>query len=170
MNELMSIGTNPIPKIAYELTPKRRKPSYYVYDQFIVLGHYESTCGGCDNIGSASSVFSLITYVREKEIDLPILCEGLLLSEDVKWTSILTEEVVCLFLVTDIYRCISQIENRRKEAGNQKPFNTHNTVNRVKTIDKARDRLIAQGVKCIRCSASQVLRVVISLLKGQNYA
>lgn len=134
----------------------------------VVLGHYESPCGGCDTIGSASAVYEQIIDVIEGNGDVPILSEGLLLSEDVKWTTKLKEDgydVRCFFLITPVERCLSQIKKRRAEAGNEKPLNEYNTTNRVGTIERARLRLIENGVNCRRCSADQVVTLVLDLLR-----
>lgn len=73
--------------------PARRGPIYYqcvsewaeAIDLF-VLGHYESPCGGCDNIGSAKAVHELYRVLEDETRPTHprvILGEGLLLSEDV---------------------------------------------------------------------------------------
>lgn len=149
-------------------TTGRKKPVAYmnVDDQIYIMGHYESPCGGCDNIGSAAEVYNTIQAMR-----LPlfptILCEGLLLSEDVKWTSKLAEgtKVKTLFLTTPVEQCLDQIRSRRKEAGNEKELKTHNTTNRVAVIERARVRLEEAGVYCQRCSANQAPFIINKWIK-----
>lgn len=145
---------------------KRKQPLYYeletkTYD-LTVLGHYEATCGGCDNIGSARAVYELI---QEVDADV-ILCEGLLLSEDVKWSSQL-DDLRVLFLATDVETCIRQITNRRKEAGNDKPLNESNTRNRVAVIERARLRLLERGVLCRRASSDQAVGIILNWIREQ---
>lgn len=137
----------------------RKQPLYYTSGSIAVLGHYESPCGGCDTIGSAKAVFDLV-----QELDYPIvLCEGLLLSEDVKW-SIQLEDLRVVYLTTPLEQCIRQIEGRRREAGNQKPLNTENTSRRVAVIERSRIKLLERGVKCLRLSANQAPRVILKWL------
>lgn len=151
--------------------PGRKKPLYYYtgpemgdWPRCVVLGHYESPCGGCDTIGSAASVYSLIEEIREGNGDVPILCEGLLLSEDVKWTSQMGD-VRCLFLTTPIERCIDQIRSRRSMVGNDKPLDEKNTRNRVLTIERARRRLLELGVDCRRVSPSQAPKQILGWVR-----
>jgi hypothetical protein len=141
----------------------RKRPLWYVadgaYGRGAVLGHYEADCGGCDTVGSARAVYELIQ-------SLPdglnwIVSEGLLLSEDVKWTTELakTYDVRVAFLVTPITQCLEWVAARRVRAGNAKPFDPSNTVNRVGTIDRARVKLTDAGVTCRRCSPNQAPQV-----------
>lgn len=138
----------------------RKKPLYYTGTNAVVLGHYESNCGGCDNVGSARHVYELT-----KKLSGPvILQEGLLLSEDTKWTIKLVEEgyvVRIVFLTTPLDRCLEQIESRRRAVGNLKPLNPHNTVNRVAVIERARKKLFESGVCCRRVGTEQAVGVVI---------
>lgn len=143
---------------------RTEKPCYHS-ESVTVLGHYNTTCGGCDTVGSARAVYGLIQEIREGEkrrgwSNSVILCEGLLLSEDVKWSSQMPD-LRCLFLTTSLERCLRQISGRRAEAGNDKPLNSANTENRVGTIERARLRLIEAGVKCLRCSSRQAPEIVL---------
>jgi len=148
-------------------TEVRRQPLYYINNYAAirklpftaVLGHYESACGGCDNIGSAARVYELLTTLAVANPQWSFLCEGLLLSEDVKWTSQLPD-VRVIFLTTPLETCIAQIEKRRKEAGNEKPLNRKNTENRVAVIERARLRLEEAGAYCVRAQVSQVPHII----------
>lgn len=148
-----------------EYAEGRKRPLYYrgvdEAEGIVILGHYESPCGGCDTIGSARAVYDLIQTLSTSVI----LCEGLLLSEDVKWTSQMTN-VRCIFLTTPLDVCLKQIEARRKADGNDKPLNPANTSNRVKTIQRARDKLEGMGVYCRGASASQAPKLIMSWLRG----
>jgi len=146
---------------------KRKQPLYYEYGEepetrVIVLGHYESPCGGCDTIGSAREVFELIESIQCKARF--VICEGLLLSEDTKW-SVQLKNLRVLFLTTPIERCLAQIKSRRAEAGNEKELDPRNTVNRVATIERARGKLLEAGVDCRRCSPEQAPKIVLSWLR-----
>jgi hypothetical protein len=123
--------------------PGRKVPLYYRVGGLAVLGHYETPCGGCDTVGSARAVYELI---RSLPPDVThVLCEGLLLSEDVKWTSQL-ENVRVIFLDTPPAKCLEYVRRRRAEAGNDKPLDPANTLNRVAAIERARARLSETGV------------------------
>lgn len=152
----------------------RKQPLYYRsvgdWPNTIVLGHYNSPCGGCDTIGSARAVYDLILKIMlEEPKPVNIICEGLLLSEDVKWTSKLNESfnnsVTVYFLTTPVEKCLEQIKGRREKAGNDKPLDPKNTVNRTTTIERARMKLGEAGVYTRRCSANQATDLVLSKLR-----
>lgn len=147
----------------------RKKPLYYRYNkqhpQIIVLGHYESACGGCDTIGSAAQVAELTDELVEKlRGPYVILQEGLLLSEDVKWTQLMPD-VYPVFLTTPLDRCLKQIRSRRLEAGNEKPLNEANTTNRVAVIERARVKLLDLGIPAKRCTPEAAPALVCSLIE-----
>lgn len=138
----------------------RKKPLYYRSGNWAILGHYESNCGGCDNIGSARTVYDLIQSLKP----LNILCEGLLLSEDVLHSSKLPDLKI-LFLTTPLETCLEQIKQRRLSVGNEKPLNPKNTANRVATIERARIRLIETGAFCRRVTVPQAIQQVLKWLE-----
>ncbi len=143
----------------------RKKPLYYLSEskspQIAVLGHYEATCGGCDTIGSAPEVYNLI-HLLPPGIDA-VVAEGLLLSEDKKWTTYLADEgcdVRVIFLSTPLESCLDRVRKRREKAGNDKPLNVANTTNRVGVIERARRNLLESGIICRRASSEQALEIV----------
>lgn len=154
--------------------PGRKKPMYYSLNGRQVetglpgvyaLGHYETACGGCDNVGSAAKVYELImSLLTTYGGDSIILCEGLLLSEDTKWTSQL-EDVRLLYLTTPLETCLKQIKSRREEAGNSKELNPMNTSNRVSTIERGRVKLLSLGFECRRASSNQAPKIILDWIK-----
>ena len=149
---------------------KRKKPLFYVSNpetscpQTIIMGHYASPCGGCDTIGSAREIYELTKKLHQDYPNHHIIQEGLLLSEDVKWTSQMGD-VRSLFLTTPLEKCLEQIGSRRAAVGNEKPLNPDNTTNRIKTIERARQKLVELGICCTRCSAGQVPNLILKLLR-----
>ena len=149
---------------------KRKRPLFYSNRQdVVILGHYESACGGCDNVGSAAKVYDLVNELKGKTLygnKRTFICEGLLLSEDSKWTKQLNSEfkLTVYYLVTDIELCISQIIKRRVEAGNLEPLNESNTRNRVGVIERSRQKLIDSEITCIRCSAKQAPNFILETI------
>lgn len=149
---------------------KRRIPLYYVTKLtngkiVVVCGGYESTCGGCDNIGSAKHVFWLYAKIRESFPTAVIISEGLLLSEDSKWTIKAQEmgwEPRAVFLSTDVDLCIDQINARRKAAGKNEPIPETNTRKRVEVIKRAKVKLKDAGV----WSHMYPVTATVKLVKG----
>ena len=145
----------------------RKKPLYYKYgeepnESVVVMGHYESACGGCDTIGSAREVFEAVQEVGFKA--RVVICEGLLLSEDTKW-SLQMPGLRAIFLTTPLDTCLAQIKQRREAVGNDKELNPANTSNRVATIERARVKLVQAGVPCFRLSANQVPGILLRWIK-----
>lgn len=161
----------------------RKKPLFTLAElpngeKLAILGHYESNCGGCDNIGSAAKVYELIQDIRsgkfaEHNIS-NIFCEGLLLSEDTKWTTLLAEDssidFKIIFLSTPIETCIKQIKSRREEVGNDKPLKEDNTRNRVKVIERAYQKLSSnpnfQNKGCLKKSSSMGAWLLLKFYLG----
>jgi hypothetical protein len=149
-----------------EYIPGRKRPLYYraMEHPFAVLGPYETPCGGGDAVGSAGQIYKEVIALLTFSWCKVVLCEGLLLSEDVKWSRQLPDLRV-LFLTTPLERCLEQIKKRRQEAGSDKPLNPTNTASRVATIERARIKLIASGIECRRCSADQAVGIVLNWLR-----
>lgn len=150
-----------------EYAPGRRRPLYYRsvepgMDPTVILGSYETACGGCDSIGSARAVYKLTQQVLRDHPGVTVLQEGLLLSEDVKWTTELAADfsVLALFLTTPVETCLAQIRARRAAAGNAKPLNEHNTRARVGVIERARVKLLDRDVECRLRTSDQSIRVI----------
>ena len=145
----------------------RTKPLYYISQELNValLGHYESACGGCDNVGSAAKVFDLIKEIQSKPVTKhrTILCEGLLLSEDTKWSQQL-DNLHVVYLNTPLNTCLKQIRARREAAGNDKPLNPSNTVNRVAVIERSRQKLTDLGVSCYHLPFDAAVKKVLELI------
>lgn len=150
---------------------KRKNPLYYVRkspgtSDKAILGHYETltTCG-CDTLGNSSHAFKLtqqvIALLKEPYC---IICEGLLLSEDVKWTSQLPD-VHIIFLNTSIKTCLDRIRTRRLARGKTKEGNTYRTTTRYHTVMRARLRLLEAGVTCLRASSDQAHKIVLKWMK-----
>lgn len=149
----------------------RKRPLYYRvcseegWMDTVVLGHYESPCGGGDTIGSAAQIHREIVAHRACGRSV-VLVEGLLLSEDTKWTSTLPlDELRVIFLTTPLEECLTRIKGRRETAGNAKPLNPANTENRVAVVERARVKLIDAGVYCRRCSSAQAPAIILDLIR-----
>ena len=140
----------------------RKKPLWYKSNHGVyLLGHYESACGGCDTIGSARQVYNLIQEQIPRGVT--IICEGLLLSEDTKWSRQLPDLRV-VFLTTSLGGCLERIMMRRKKAGNDKPLNPTNTTNRVKVIERARLKLESEGVLCCQALSVKAPQLILKWL------
>lgn len=133
--------------IGYMCNPKSK--SERAIKPFFILGHYESPCGGCDNISGYDTAYALIKKFGE---DVNILYEGLLLSEEVNRAVALNDTGIhdyrTLHVDTPLDVCLSSINERRRRKNPDAPDgNPDNTTRRHKTIDRAIERLAKAGVK-----------------------
>lgn len=146
----------------------RKKPLTYRRGLIYICGHYQSNCGGCDNVGSAAAVHELTCNLVGDPCNAKVvLQEGLLLSEDSKWASILAMEhdVRIIYLTTPIDQCVEQIKSRRALVGNEKPLKEDNTRNRVSVIERSRKKLTDLGILCRRCSSTQAPQIILDWIK-----
>ena len=151
-------------------TEGRRQPESYQLDHVHILGHYESACGGCDNIGSARAVFELVEKTLRNDPEAIILCEGLLLSEDKKWAKQLAQltNLKIIYLTTDVEECITRVKSRRKKAGNDKPLKEDNTRKRMSVIERSRLELSFSGVICRRATTEQAAGVALRWIEEER--
>jgi hypothetical protein len=118
----------------------------------------------------------VIRDVIEKHSPRVVLAEGLLLSEDVKHTVSLGD-VRVIFLTTSTDQCLIQVKSRRLEVGDTRPLDSEKAngnptaqqrlVRRDQTIERARVRLLEEGIICRRLSANQAVGIVQGWLDHQ---
>lgn len=125
-----------------------------------VVGSYENTCGGCDGIKTQDETESRIKTLLS--CGYSVLFEGLLISTLTsrweKFAKNIDANMLFYYLDTPIEECIERVKQRRILAGNQKPFNTENTVNRVKAIETTRQKLTAAGCYCLKDSQKNIAK------------
>ena len=172
--------------------PRRRIPLYYTNGSILVLGSYDNPItGGCDGIckppivaycgkdGVEAQCLIINNLIRELRPDL-VLCEGLLLSEDVKW-SLTIPSLQCLFLTTPNQQCQKRVTARRLlsgrteqgitvdkkpgKTGKRKPTTAERIELRSRTIERARIKLITAGVECRRCSSDQAPGIILRWIR-----
>ena len=146
----------------------RKRPLYYRRDGIVVLGQYETSCGGCDNLGGCKAAIELAINLAKSN---NVLMEGRLVSDDVKHTLTAADAGVsirCLVLVTDPDVCVERILTRRREAGNTKPFTPSKCNNMdalVRRVRSARLRLMSAGLLCRRASDMQAAGIILNWIR-----
>lgn len=125
-----------------------------------VVGSYENTCGGCDGIKTQDEAQERIEFLLNKGYS--VIFEGLLISTITsrweKFAKSANANVLFYYIDTPIEECIERVKHRRLAAGNTKPFNTDNTVNRVKAIETTKQKLTAAGCYCLTDSQENILK------------
>lgn len=151
----------------------RRQPVGYLVrrsegqEPIAIPGHYETACGGCDTLPSYDDTFALVRQGRAQTTC--VLFEGLLVAEEVNRTVELHKdypgELVVIQLTTDVETCLESIRARRAARGDTRPLKEDNTRNRVKTIEKACEKLREAGVRVIQADRDEAARLVLELLR-----
>jgi len=132
----------------------RKQPWGYILShptagQLIVIGHYESPCGGCDTIKTYDEVFQAVRDAHDAGCN--VLFEGLLLSTDRNHIAKLMGEykdhlVVGLAVpVEECLRCVN--ERRRARNPDAEPVNPKGTTSKHGTNLRIMARLMALGLK-----------------------
>lgn len=147
------------------MSPKGNFPLYNLSENGVaVIGVYGKVDRGCDRLGSAHTIYDLARSLLEDQAEA-VLAEGLLLSNDVKWTVQLRDfDLRVLFLSTPLDVCLRQLDSRREQSGNRRPLNPMVTCNRVRHIQSARTRLQDLGVWCPMVSPGQAVREILGWL------
>jgi len=142
--------------------PNRKQPFGYLLTQehkvgalgglgppLIVIGHYESPCGGCDTIKTYAEVFQAVRDAHTSGYN--VLFEGLLLSTDKNHIRKLAEEykddhlIVGLDVpVEECLRCVN--ERRRAKKPDAEPVNPKGTKSKHATNRRAMSSFISAGL------------------------
>jgi hypothetical protein len=147
-----------------EHTEGRRQPiSYYCEkDEFnkglVVIGHYETPCGGCDTIKTPDEVQRQI--IGAHEMGCHVLYEGIIIQDDTKRRIALHKAgypFAVILLTTTLDVCLAGIQARRDARGDARPLDPSNTQERMeRQITRAR-KLRAAGVTVHEFSRQQAL-------------
>lgn len=150
----------------------RKQPIGYVYgrgDQgrpLAVVGHYETTCGGCDTIPKMEEIFELVRQSAEQGFD--VLFEGLLISADVnrhvelhEWCEANGHELMVLALTTPIDQCLDSVNARRRAKNPDKPpVKEKNTISKFNGVKKSLERLREAGVRVEEGTREEALALI----------
>lgn len=133
----------------------RKQPILYVLRNgfsppLVVLGHYESPCGGCDTLESFDEVFSLAEAAHEGGYN--VLMEGVLMYCEIPRTlgfHLLGYPQHIIALDTDLQTCVAGVNARRLERGNLEPVNPANTATKHRGTVTTVKALAALGVPVV---------------------
>ena len=133
-----------------------KKPEAYVctlpdcLDPVIVLGSYESNCGGMDTVSSAAEAMELVKYYHSSG---HILHEGLLQSTYYgamgKDSEQYGEDYIYAFLDTPIITCLDRVTRRRDVMKSKNKFDPQLTIDKYNTIERLRLKCIDGGRRVV---------------------
>jgi hypothetical protein len=108
----------------------------------MIVGKYETNCGGCDQIKTQDDICKRVSKFAEK--GSIVVFEGLLISGLYSRYLDLSRKLVnaghrfiWAFLDTPLETCIRRTIARRKSVGNVKPFNPANTELKYRAVELA---------------------------------
>lgn len=187
-------------KIAFK-EPDRKQPIGYLYARKLgdkgkslaIIGHYETTCGGCDTISKMEKIFELVRTATAAGHD--VIYEGLLISADVVRTAALHQDglplkVIALDVPLEV--CLDSVNGRRQRAYQERlarvtaenevlaakgrkllelpeergDVNPANTASKFKGVQQSMKRLLDLGINAQladRDAAFQLIREELSI-------
>lgn len=150
-------------RVKAHMAPGRRQPLYYKFQEDItritIIGHYNIDCGGADTISGNETTFMLQKDLHTAGYN--VLAEGIMLSEDVKWSSQLPNLKV-LFLNTDLETCLKRVIKRREESGREhkEAFDPTRTIRRFNDFIRIRRRLKEAKIDTVECGPERALKII----------
>ena len=137
--------------------PNRKRPLCYVlnrdeanYRPLLVVGHYETPCGGCDTILSINAAYDIVREGHSKGLD--VLFEGLLLSADIRRTQALFDDGMPIKVIgmdVSLEECIASVNGRRwRKNPDRPPVNVKNTYSKWKATQRTMEVLTESGLDC----------------------
>jgi ABC-type dipeptide/oligopeptide/nickel transport system ATPase component len=160
---------------------ERKRPWGYVLENrerranVVVLGSYESECGGCDSISGLDLMYGLARLAHERRYH--VIFEGLIINSDFKRAAQLATDQIphlLIYLSTPLEQCIQSVEHRRNQskraekfraAGGEMPaFNPANTRAKYDLNLKMIDRMRAAGVSCLSLARDEAFLEISKLL------
>ena len=137
-----------------------------------VIGSYANTCGGTDGISTQEEIADRALAAHPKG---HVLLEGLLISKvgpNAITTQMLkpTGAYVAAYLDTPLDLCLERVLARRKERGDDRPFNPQNTISAHKSTFAACKNLHAMGgVKVLTVDYMNAFNETLDIFKrGEN--
>lgn len=134
----------------------QKRPEAYVctlddYDApVVVLGSYESNCGGMDTVSSAAQAMEMVRYYHDIG---HVLHEGLLQSTYYgamgKDSEQYGDDYIYAFLDTPLLVCLDRVTRRRDVMKSKNKFDPQLTVDKFNTIERLKLKCIAGGRRVV---------------------
>jgi energy-coupling factor transporter ATP-binding protein EcfA2 len=138
---------NPIGYVCY---PDDGRPSLYL------VGHYETTCGGCDTIDTIENVYKYVHRALDKGYD--VLYEGLVLQSDTnRCIALKDKDLHVIFLDVHIDVCLDAVQSRRSERGDDRAFSPKNTIVKSTSFTAQKRKFTAAGVQFYEMTRDEAL-------------
>lgn len=149
---------------------------YRLKGNIIIVGRYETDCGGCDQIKTQDEICKRVKrFARMKKVKA-VLFEGLLISglysRYLKLSRKLRKEghkYYWLFLDTPIEKCLQRTKRRRRARGNNKPLNPKNTENKFRAVELAKQHAQEDGEMVINLNHKHAYKKLQFVIRNGDY-
>lgn len=146
---------------------------YYLNDGSYVMGSYEMTCGGADTVKTQAEICTLVNeYVYDFR---NVIFEGVLASHiygrylELSRNLLIGIYVWC-FIDTPLDVCIQRVIERRKAAGNNKPFDPEpHTIPKYKSILRATEKAINDKQLVVVLDHKKAVKQTIKILTKREF-
>jgi hypothetical protein len=121
-----------------------------------MVGHYETTCGGCDTIDTIDNVYKYIHKALDQGCD--IVYEGLVCQSDTnRCIALKDKDLHVIFLDVHIDICLDAVQSRRSERGDDREFSPKNTIVKSTSFPAQKRKFTAAGVKYYEMTRDEAL-------------
>lgn len=142
---------------AIKVIGAKKPESYFGHFEgipLIILGSYETACGGCDTIPSVGRVAELLEhYMTDGDCGNGIIFfEGLMISHMLGTVGAMQaklgkENNVLAFLDTPLDKCIERVMHRRQLRKDERPFDPKNVIADHPRVFQSRENAIKQNYR-----------------------
>ena len=137
---------------------------------WFVVGSYENVCGGCDTIKTQQQIIDRVAWAISR--DYNVWLEGLILSTIYGLVGAYSEEYadrwVFAYLNTPVDVCVERVIERRRVAGNIKPFDKENTVKRHATIRRNQAIVEEKGREAVTIDYLRPLASINNIIRKRT--
>lgn len=171
-HELIKLsGAKPID---YWQGTRRPKPKAYAGEwkgvPFVILGSYETVCGGMDTITDINDAAALIVQYGTNENFPMMFYEGLFISHCMGTVARSMDEAglkdrsIMGYLDTPLETCLARVHGRRAERGITTPFKEQNVIDDFQRVNWNRDKATREGWNTYWVPFNKALKNVSSWL------
>lgn len=160
----------------------RKRPLYYKLwaeqpgaddpePDLVVLGHYDTACGGCDTIPTTDMTYDLVLEAHYM-LGAHVLYEGLLISSDAQRTidlmrNVGNQQLLVVELATTLEECLASVNQRRAARDpDLPPVDPKNTTAKWKGVQSSGAKLREAGVPYEVLDRDAALARVLEVLCG----
>lgn len=145
--------------------PKAKYTTTHTPKMFLV-GKYLTSCGGVDGILPYHHVGDILGFIGGNTLAEGLVTPGVATCQ--RFTD-MYDRAVFILLDTPEARCIHNVLQRRKEAGNTKPYDPDNLFRKARSARSWASNIERAGLEVHRAQYADALRLTLGLLRLPPY-